>query len=122
MSSCRVMIIRSIPRVLSDLPPLFVEKLIHFARGLRTDAGHLREIGEARPLDRFHSAEMAQQRAFARRPDAGDLLQPRLANVPFAAGPVRADREAGSFVAPPFGQKKQRGPPRRRGRGAAPPG
>ena len=49
------------------------------ARGLGIDTGHPREIAERGALDLLERAEMAQQRALARRADAGDFLQAGLA-------------------------------------------
>ena len=86
----------------------FVEELIYLSRRLRINSGHLGEIGQGRPLDRFHSAEMAQQRALARRADAGDFLQSGLADVLLAARAVRADGEAVGLVAQPLDEIEQR--------------
>src|SRR5512139_3933205 len=45
---------------------------------------------------------MAQQRALARRPDAGDFLQAGLADVLLASGAMRAHREAMGLVPQPL--------------------
>src|SRR5690348_7447139 len=87
-----------------------MEKLIHFPRGLRTDAWDLPKVHEARALDGFQRAEMAEQRALARRAHARDLLQARLANVLLAARAMRADGEAMRFVAHTLDEIEQRVP------------
>jgi hypothetical protein len=46
-------------RVDKLLPRLLMEELIYLSRGLRINSRHLGEVGQARALDRFHSAEMA---------------------------------------------------------------
>jgi hypothetical protein len=58
-----------------------MEELIYLSRCLRINSGHLSEIGQAGALDCLQGAEMAQQRAFAGRPDARNLLQAGLADV-----------------------------------------
>jgi hypothetical protein len=72
---------------------------VNAARGLGVDAGDLREIIEGSALDCLQGAEVAQQRALARRADARDLLQAGLANIAFAFRPMRADGKAMGLVA-----------------------
>jgi hypothetical protein len=67
-------------------PPLrrfraLVEEIVDLARGLRADPGNFGEIGKRRALDRLERPEVVQQRAFARGADAGDFLQPGLADI-----------------------------------------
>ena len=87
---------------------LFVEELIYLSRRLRINSRHLGEIGQARALDRFQRAEMAQQRALAGRPDPRDFLQAGLADVLLAPRAVRADGEAVRLVAQPLDEIEQR--------------
>ena len=68
----------------------------------------LRQIGERGALDRLQRAEMMQQRALARRADAGDFLQAGLADVLLAARAVRADGEAMRLVAQPLDEIEHR--------------
>src|SRR6266511_3019853 len=79
-----------------------VEEIVDLAGGLRADAGHLGEIGRRRALDRLERPEMVKQRALAGRADAGDFLQPRLADIAPAADAMRADREAMRLIAQPL--------------------
>src|SRR5215831_20905539 len=79
-----------------------VEEVVDLARGFRADSGHFGEIGRGCPLDRLEGSEMVEQRAFAGRTDAGDFLQPRLADIAPAANAVRADRETMRLVAQPL--------------------
>ena len=60
---------------------VFVEEIVDLARGFGVDAGNMRKIGERGALDRLQGAEMLQQRALARRADAGDFLQAGLADI-----------------------------------------
>src|SRR5271170_7780367 len=76
-----------------------VEKVINPSCGLVADAGNLAQIGDRGALDRLEGAEMAQQGAFAGRADAGDLLQPGLADVAAAPLAVRPDGKAVGLVA-----------------------
>src|SRR6476659_7740220 len=85
-----------------------VEEIVNLARGLFVDARHLGKVRQRRPLDRLERAEVMQQRTLARRADAGDLLQPRLADVLLAPGAVRADGEAMRLVAQPLNEIEQR--------------
>src|SRR5262245_3914058 len=76
-----------------------VKKVVNFASDLGT---HTRNFGKVRcrgTRNRFQRPEVLQKRALAGRADAGDLLQPGLAQVLLAAGPVRPDREAMRLVA-----------------------
>ena len=85
-----------------------VEEIVNLARGLVVDARHLRKIVERGALDGFQRAEMMQQRAFARRADAGNFLQARFADVLLPARAVRADGEAVRLVAQPLNEIEQR--------------
>src|SRR5262249_19472172 len=86
----------------AGLPRGLVEEVVDLARGLGADPGHLGEIGQRGALDRLERAEMVEQRAFAGRADAGDFLQPRLADIAAAAQAVRADGETMRLVAQPL--------------------
>src|SRR6516165_3120711 len=88
----------SMPPV-TALPRALVEEVVDLACGLGADPGHLGEIGQCRALDRLERPEMVEQRALAGRADAGDFLQPRLADIagagcgasrPRSDGPRRA--------------------------------
>src|SRR5580704_12453893 len=68
-----------------------VKKFVNPPRRFGADAFDLHQVGDCGALDGFQRAEVMQQRALARRSDAGDLLQPGLAHVARAARPVRAD-------------------------------
>src|SRR5262245_5957724 len=81
------------------LSRLLVKKVVDLARGLRADAGHLGEIGGSGALDRLERSEMVQQRALARRADAGNFLQPGLADVAPPPHPMGAHGEAMRLVA-----------------------
>src|SRR5436305_10694489 len=76
----------------------FVEEIIDLARGFGIDSGHMFQIGNGGALDRLERAEVTQQRALARRTDAGDFLQSGFADVLLALLAVRADREAMRLV------------------------
>src|SRR5436309_342856 len=79
-----------------------MEKIIDLARRFRIDAGHLLEIGNRSAFDRPQRPEMPQKRPLAGRADAGNLLQPGFADVPFSALPMRPDRKAVRLIAQPF--------------------
>ena len=98
--------LRHVVRVIGA--PALVEEIVDLARGLGVDAGHLGEIGGGGALDRLERAEMLQQRALARRADAGDFLQAGLADVALAPRAVRADREAMRLVAQPLDEIEHR--------------
>ena len=85
-----------------------VEELIYLSGGLRINSRDLGEIGQACPLDGFHSAKMPKQRTLSRRPDPRNFLQSGLANVFFAARAMRADSEAVRFVPQPLDEIKYR--------------
>src|SRR2546423_3787192 len=85
-----------------------MEELINAACRLGIDAGHLCEIAERSALNCFERAEVMQQRALARRTDAGDLLQPGLADVFLASLSVRTDGEAVGLVAQALDEIEQR--------------
>ena len=80
----------------------FVEKVVDLAGGLGADAGHLGKIGQRGALDRLERSEMMEQRPLAGRADAGDFLQPGLADVAPAPDAVRSDRETMRLVALPL--------------------
>src|SRR5215475_11659709 len=84
-----------------------VEELIYLSRGLRINSGDLGEIGQTRPLNRFHSAKMAQESPLAGGPDPWNFLQSGLAQIFLASNPMRADREAMRFIAQPFDEIEQ---------------
>src|SRR5215831_378447 len=90
------------------LPRALVEEVVDLARGLGADPGHLGEIGQRRALDRLERPEMVEQRALASRADAGDFLQPRLADVAPAPDAVGTDREAMRLVAQPLDEIEHR--------------
>src|SRR6516162_8971416 len=90
------------------LPRALVEEVVDLARGLGADPGHLGEIGQRRALDRLERPEMVEQRALAGRADAGDFLQPRLADIAPAPDAVRSDREAMGLVAQPLDEIEHR--------------
>src|SRR5215470_15292282 len=54
---------------------LRVEEFEDLARAFGADTGNLAEIGDRGALDLLQGSEVQQQRPFARRADAGDLLQ-----------------------------------------------
>src|SRR5712692_3485739 len=85
-----------------------VEEVVDLARGFRADPGHLGEIGQRRALDRLERPEMVEQRSLAGRADAGDFLQPRLADIASAPDAVRTDREAMRLVAQPLDEIEHR--------------
>src|SRR5580700_11665030 len=85
-----------------------VKKFVNPPRRFGTDAFDLHQVGDRGTLDGFQRAEVVQQRALARRPDAGDLLQARLAHVARPARPVRADGEAMGLVAQPLDEIEHR--------------
>src|ERR1700730_7648270 len=85
-----------------------VKKFVNPPRRFGTDALDLHQVGDRGALDGFERAEVLQQRAFARRSDAGDLLQAGLAHIARPARPVRADGEAMGLVAQPFDEIEHR--------------
>ena len=85
-----------------------MEEVVDLARGFGVHAGHMLEVGNRRTLDRLQGAEMAQQRTFSCRPDAGDFLQAGLADVLLAFLAMRTDREAMRFVAQPLHEIQHR--------------
>src|SRR5499427_11117296 len=92
----------------AGLPRTLVEEVVDLARGLGADPGHLGEIGQRRALDRLERPEMVEQRALASRADAGDFLQPCLADVAPAPDAVGTDREAMRLVAQPLDEIEHR--------------
>src|SRR5579863_10054155 len=89
-----------------------MEKVIDQLRRRRIDARRLFEIGEAGARDALGGAEGVEQSPFARRADAGDLVERALDEFLLALGAMRADREAMRFVAQPL-HKIKRGIARR---------
>src|SRR5262245_24715882 len=81
---------------------------IDAARRFRADAIDFHEIGQRGALDCLERAKMQKKRALARRPDPGDLLQARFAQIALATRPVRADRKAMRLVAQPLDEIKHR--------------
>src|SRR5262245_56459899 len=77
----------------------FVKKVVNFSCCLGAHAGNFGQIGGRSALDRLERPEMLQERALAGRPDAGDFLQPGLAQVLLAAGAMRANCESMRLVA-----------------------
>src|ERR1051326_7250291 len=85
-----------------------VEEVIDLAGGFRADAGNLLQVGDGCTLDRIERAEVAQQRAFSARTDAGDFLKAGFAQVASAPLPVRADRKPMRLVTQPFDKIEHR--------------
>src|SRR5580658_3609171 len=85
-----------------------VEKFVNPPRRFGADAFDLHQVGDRGALDGFERAEVVQQRAFARRSDAGDLLQAGLAHIARAARPVRADGKTMGLVAQPLDEIEHR--------------
>src|SRR5258707_7804318 len=85
-----------------------VKKFVNPPRRFGTDAFDLHQVGNRGALDGFQRAEVVQQRALARRSDAGDLLQAGLAHVTCAARPVRADGKAMGLIAQPLDEIEHR--------------
>src|SRR2546423_13595062 len=77
----------------------FVEEIIDFARRFGIDSGNMFQIGDGGTLDRLQLAEVTQQGAFARRPDAGNFLQDGFADVLLALLAMRADCETMRLIA-----------------------
>src|SRR5580704_12270843 len=94
------------PSDISSRP--LVKKFVNPPRRFGTDAFDLHQVGDRGALDGFQRAEVMQQRAFARRSDAGDLLQAGLAHVACPARPVRADSETMSLIAQPLDEIEYR--------------
>src|SRR5260370_37500320 len=85
-----------------------MKELINPPRRFGTDAFDLHQVGDRGALDGFERAEVMQQRAFARRPDAGDLLQAGLAHIARPARPVRTDGETMGLIAQPLDEIEHR--------------
>src|ERR1043166_940587 len=85
-----------------------VKEVVDPAGGFRADAGDLLQVGNRRALDRLERAEVTQQRAFAGRTDAGDLLKPGFAQVAPAPLAMGADRKPVRLVAQPFDEIEHR--------------
>src|SRR3954451_15293133 len=86
----------------SCLSGLRVEKLENLAGAFGADAWNLAEVGDRGPLDFLQGSEVVQQGTFACRPDAGNFLQARLADVLLAQLALRADHKAMCLVAQPL--------------------
>jgi hypothetical protein len=76
-----------------------VEMVVDEPRDALGNAVHGHQIGSWRPAHRLGRAEMLQQRALARRADAGDLVERVLDHLLLAPRAVRADGEAVRLVA-----------------------
>src|SRR5580658_250259 len=85
-----------------------VEELVNPPRRFGADAFDLHQVGDRGALDGFERAEVMQQRAFARRSDAGDLLQAGLAHIARPARPVRADGKTMGLIAQPLDKIEHR--------------
>ncbi len=85
-----------------------MKKFVNPPRRFGTDALDLHQIGDRGTLDGFERAEVVQQRAFARRSDAGDLLQTGLAHIARPARPVRADGKTMGLIAQPLDEIEHR--------------
>src|SRR5580692_2600214 len=85
-----------------------VKKFVNPPRRFGTDAFDLHQVGDRGALDGFERAEVVQQRAFARRSDAGDLLQARFAHIAGATRPVRADGKTMGLIAQPLDEIEHR--------------
>jgi hypothetical protein len=76
-----------------------VEKLIYLSGRLRINSRDLGKIKQARPLDGFHSAKMAEQGSLASRANTWNFLQSGLTDVFLAANAMRPDRKTVGFIA-----------------------
>src|SRR6266849_2338925 len=85
-----------------------VEEIVDLAGGLGADPRHLGEVGGGGTLDRLERPEVAEQRTLAGRPDAGDLLQTRFADIAPSPCAVRPDGEPVRLVAQPLNEIQQR--------------
>src|ERR1700726_804531 len=85
-----------------------VKEFVNPPRRFGADAFDLHQVGDRGALDGFQRAEVMQQRAFARRSDAGDLLQAGLTHVARPARPVRTDGETMSLIAQPLDEIEYR--------------
>src|SRR5437588_712654 len=85
-----------------------MKEIVDLTRGVGADPRNLGEVGKGGALDRLQRAKMMQQCALPRRPDAGNFLQARLADIAFAARAMRADGEAVGLVAQPLDEIEQR--------------
>src|ERR1700719_1244379 len=94
------------PTDISSRP--LVKKFVNPPRRFGTDAFDLHQVGDRGALDGFQRAEVMQQRAFARRSDAGDLLQAGFAHVARTTRPVRTDGETMSLIAQPLDEIEHR--------------
>ena len=76
-----------------------MEKVVDELGRRRIDARRLFEIGEAGARHALGGAESVEQRAFARRADAGDFVERAFDEFLLALGAMRADGEAMRLVA-----------------------
>src|SRR6187402_2786697 len=74
----------------------------------RSSGALVDEIGERGALDRLERPEMVQQGALARGTDAGDFLQPGLADIAPATNAVRPYCESMRFVTQPLHEIQHR--------------
>src|SRR3954451_1397676 len=85
-----------------------MKKIINFARSFSIDAGHRRQVGWRRPLDRLERSKMLEQRPLAGRPNPRNFAQARFTDVAPPATAVRADRKAMRLVTQPFDEIENR--------------
>src|SRR6516165_11645711 len=76
-----------------------MKEVIDQRRRALVEAGGLFEVGEAGAGDRLGRAEGEQERALARRADAGDFVERTPDEVLLAPGAMGSDGEAVRFVA-----------------------
>src|SRR6185295_13217658 len=86
-------------RSIGSTRPSCMEVLIDQGCGGAGNTRHAFEVFDARLGDGSGRAEIVQQRALARRADAGDLVERRALRGLAASRPVRADREAMCLIA-----------------------
>src|SRR3546814_18124616 len=86
----------------SDVCSSDLVEIVDLLRDRHADAGRALEVVEAGAAHGARGAEMHQQRLFARRADAGNLVARDGADRPGALHPVSADREALARVAHPL--------------------
>src|ERR1700687_582083 len=85
-----------------------MEEFVYPLRRFGTDALDLHQVGDRGALDRLERAEVVQQGALARRPDAGDFLPARLAYIARTPRRVRADGETMGLIAQPLDEVEHR--------------
>src|SRR5947209_4697397 len=85
-----------------------MEIVVNEPGGSGIDARHFFEVRKRCPRDGFSGAEILQERPFARRTDAADLVERALRELTFAPCTMRADRKTMRLVAQPLGKVKRR--------------